>query len=277
MSTEISDTTAEVIRDLAFEVASPKRLEPGSVYAWLSNGQVHRIDLTGNEYRDYPKRKRGTVTVRNVASFAHYYGKHASDASEVFADLDAGTFTAVLDAHEHHPGNASWQQHRLILQLEHTLPWSTWLALDRQWMTQAEFAEFIEDNCRDLHHDGRVSAADLLEIAQHFQAHTKVNFTGGTRLATGQTQLVYSETIEATAGNRGQVVIPAEFDLGIFPFEDCAYNALAARFRYRLNNGQLKLGYFLNDPQRVAREAVAQIGEKLADECGVTVMQGRPA
>jgi uncharacterized protein YfdQ (DUF2303 family) len=281
MSEQVTDRTAEVIRDLALEVAAPSRLEPGNVYGWLSNGQVHKIDLTGDAYRELPERKKGTVTVRDVASFAQYYEKHSDSGSDVFADLDAATFTAVLDAHEGIADSGSdgarWQQHRLVLQLQQTLPWRTWLKMDRQMLTQQQFAEFLEDNCRDLAPDGPVSAADLLEVAQSFQAKTSVRFSKGTRLATGQTQLTYVEDVTASAGQRGEIVIPSEFALAIVPYEDCPPALVPARFRYRLDGGDLRLGYFLADPARIAREAVAQIGEKVAHECTVMVMQGRPA
>jgi uncharacterized protein YfdQ (DUF2303 family) len=275
MTEQVTSNTAEVVRDLALEVAAPNRLEPGNIYGWLSDGQVHKIDLTGDAYRDQPQHKKGTVTVRDVASFAHYYEKHADDGSDVYADLDAATFTAVLDAHE--VISARWQQHRLVLQLQQTLPWKTWLSRDRRMMAQQEFAEFIEDNARDVAHGGPVTAADLLEIAQSFQAATKVAFQSGKRLASGQTQLVYQETVDAKAGSRGEIVIPSEFALAIVPHEDCDYAVIPARFRYRLDGGDLRLGYFLADPARIARDAVAQIGEKVADACTVTVMQGRPA
>lgn len=274
--TEQNERTAEVVRDLAFASRDPSELEPGKIYGWLANGQVHKINLTGDEYLEYPRRKTGTVTVRNVASFAHYYKKHHTDRSEVFADLDNGTFTAVLDAHGEMTEDVDWQQHRLVLQLQQTLPWKTWLSRDRKMQGQQEFAEFLEDNARDVT-GKRVTAADLLEVAQHFQAHTKVNFTSGTRLATGQTQLTYMEDVEAKAGQRGTVEIPSEFDLAILPYEDCKPKIMAARFRYRLANGELKLGYFLNDPARTAREACEEIAGKLAEQCGITVMQGQPS
>lgn len=274
--TEQTDNTAEVVRDLAFGATHPSQLEPGYVYSWMTNGQVHKIDLTGDQYREFPQRKQGTVTVRNVTSFACYYAKHALPTSEVFADLDAGTFTAVLDAHGGESDDTNWLQHRLVLQLQHTQPWKTWLASDRAMMGQQAFAEHLEDNARDVT-GKRVTAADLLEVAQHFQAHTKVSFTQGTRLATGQTQLTYMEEIEAKSGQRGTVEIPAEFDLAILPYEDCAPKIMAARFRYRLTGGELKLGYFLNDPARTAREACEEIAGKLAETCGVTVMHGQPA
>ena len=275
--TEQTDLTAEVVRDLAFAAAKPATVHAGNIYAYLTDAlQVVTLDLTADAYLDYPKRKAGTVIVRNVASFAHYYAKHSGAESEVYANLDAGTFTAVIDAHGPAHEDVNWQQHRLMLQLEQTLPWKTWLSRDRKWQSQQEFAEFLEDNARDVT-GKRVTAADLLEVAQHFQAHTKVSFTQGQRLATGQTQLTYVEEIDAKAGQRGTVEIPAEFDLAILPYEDCPPKIIAARFRYRLTNGELKLGYFLNDPARTAREACDEIAVKLAEACGVTVMHGQPA
>jgi uncharacterized protein YfdQ (DUF2303 family) len=275
--TEVTDITAEVIRDLAYGDALPKKLERGHVYGWLANGQVHKIDLTGDQYRELPERKRGVVTVRDIASFAHYHEKHADAGSDVYANLDDATFTAVLDAHEAGSEGARWQQHRLVLALQQSLPWRTWNKLDRRMMPQQEFAEFLEDNCRDLAADGPVSAADLLEIAQSFQANTKVKFSSGKRLATGQTQLTYVEEIDARAGNRGEIVIPSEFFLAIVPYEDCLPAIVPARFRYRLDGGELRLGYFLADPARIAREAVAEISQNLAAELGVTVMHGCPS
>lgn len=276
MTEQVTDRTAEIIRDLARAAAGPQRVEPGSIYAYLTNdGRVHTIDLTTDAYNEFPQRKAGTVTVRDVASFACYYEKHSDAASEVYADLDAATFTAVLDAHD--SLSARWQQHRLVLQLQQALPWKTWLSRDRQMMSQQQFAEFLEDNARDVAHGGPVTAADLLEIAQSFQANTQVKFASGKRLATGQTQFTYTEDVTARAGNRGTIDIPAEFALAIVPYEDCPPAIITARFRYRLEAGDLRLGYFLADPARIAREAVTQIGEKVAQECAVTVMQGRPA
>ena len=277
MSEAITGDAAEVIRDLAYGDATPKELKPGKIYSWLAGGQVHKIDLTGDQYLEYPARKRGTVTVRDVASFAHYYEKHSTAASEAFADLDAATFTAVLDAHGPMAEDVSWQEHHLILQLQQTLPWKTWLSRDRQMMSQQQFAEFLEDNARDVAHGGTVTAADLLEIAQSFQANTQVKFASGKRLATGQTQFTYTEDVTARAGNRGTIDIPAEFALAIVPYEDCAPAIITARFRYRLEGGELRLGYFLADPARIARDAVAQIADQVAAACSVTVMQGRPA
>jgi hypothetical protein len=113
-------------------------------------------------------------------------------------------------------------------------------------------------------------------MAQQFQAHTKVEFKSGARLASGETQLAYAETIDARAGNRGQITIPGAFELGIRVFDDLEPYRVKARFRYRLSGGQLTLGYHLDDPERKVRDAVGLVVAKAEEACGVKIMLGRP-
>ena len=248
---------------------------------------MQKIDLTGDQYRDFPKRKTGTVTVRNVTSFARYYAKHADVDSEVFADLDQGTVTAVLDAHRAQEAvgtgdadAARWQQHRLILGLQLTQPWKDWTACNKRWMGQEAFAEFLEEHARDIDPGGSVTSADLLESAQHFKANLKVAITSSRRLRDGQVQFEYTEHVESAGRSacKGLIEMPSEFDLAIKPYEDCDTAPVAVRLRYRITDDKsLALGYFMNDPDRVVREAAADVVEVLQAACSVTVMHGQPA
>lgn len=281
------EETAPVIRELAFSASDPSELERGKIYGWLSGGNLHKIDLTGEQYCDFPERKRGIVTVRNVASFRQYYAKHADGDSEVFADLDMGTVTAVLDAHRRTGDGgideefaARWQQHRLVLALQLTQPWKDWAGSDRKWMLQEPFAEFLEEHARDIDPGGGVSAMDLFEAAQDFKAKIKVSVTSGKRIKDGQTQFEYVEQVESAgrSAGKGTIEMPNEFDLAIRPYDDAPAGPVAVRLRYRIRDDKsLVLGYFMNDPDRVAREAVAEVVKKLEAECSVTVMHGQPA
>lgn len=264
----------EVIAELAEAAQKPVTLEAGKLYAWRKpDGSIHERDLRG----DSPAFRAGVTTVRDVAGFAHYYDKHADDWTEVFADLDTASVTAVLDAHGDAEIGPRWQQHRLTLLLRLTQPWQTWLEHDRKFLPQQAFAEFLEDNYADLDPRGTVKAADFLEVAQSFQAATKVEFASGTRLTSGETELTYKETTGATAGRAHKLAIPTEFDLAIAPYEDCDDATIAARFRYRIRDGQLALGYFLNQPERVRQDAVKAIIAKAADATLATIMLGRPS
>ena len=276
------DNAAQLIKDLALGTASPEVLEPGRIYAFMTETGPELVDLfTDEKYLDAPRRKHGTVTVDDVASFAQYWDKHAYGAdaapngSEVFADIKTATITAVLNAHQAH--EPDWQDHRLILKLAVTPEWAAWAGSNRTMMPQVPFAEFIEDHLADIAADGPCAGADLLEMAQEFHAHGKTEFKQGTRLASGQTQLVYTETIDAKAGERGQITIPGAFELGIRVFDDLEPYRVKARFRYRITDGALKLGYHLNDPERVVRDAVGLVVAKAEAACGVKIMLGRPS
>lgn len=272
---EETSGTARLIHHLTQEAAAPERLEPGYIYGWLSDGQVHEVDLTADRWLDLPRRKQGTVTVTDTASFAQYHAKHADGDTEVFTDLDAATITAVLDAHE--TDCARWQQHRLILAMRKTPEWITWTTADRKLMSQQDFAEFIEDNIACIVRDGPVSAADLLELAQNFQVHTKISFGSGNRLSSGETQFTYVEESTASAGKRGTISVPPEFEIGIAPLDDCAPYRIEARFRHRSSEQGLRLGYHLDDPARIFRNAVAEVVAKAEEACGITIMRGRPS
>lgn len=283
----MTDTTeAQAIIDATRQGTLPHPVEAGQLYVVQGASGFSVVDLTGDQYRELPARKTGTVQVRDVASLAQYYEKHADSASEVFADLDAATITAVLDAHtgtsdtpDGFAGEgARWQAHRAILALQQTPQWQEWTGKNRSQMTQQAFAEFIEDHAADIAPGGPCTASDLLEMAQEFHAHTKVTFGSAKRLKDGQTQLTYSEETTASgSGGRGTIEIPEAFELAIRPFDDSDAYRIKARFRYRLNGGDLRMFYQLDDPDRTFRHAVLEVVTKAAEACSVTIMRGRPA
>jgi len=271
-------TEAEIVRDLAQETAAPTRVEAGQHYVWRGpDGELVKLDMSG----EMPARRKGTVKVRNVAAFGAYFAKHADEHSEIYGDLEAATVTAVLDAHrgsDHDDGEADasarWQQHRVVLELRTTQAWDAWLEFDRQMRPQVAFAEFLEDNFRDLAPEGTVKAADLLEVAQSFTASTRTQFVSGQRLRSGDLEIVLDEQTTASAGKQRKIEIPEEFQLAIAPYEDCGRALISARFRYRAKDGTLALGYFLNQPERVREDAVREIAEQVADVTGREVWLG---
>jgi uncharacterized protein YfdQ (DUF2303 family) len=274
--TDLTGATIEAISDLAVRAELGETLEPGGIYAFMPPNAADPkiVNLRDDQYLDEPRRKRGLVSVTDVASLAQYHAKHGVHESEVFADLDDATITAVLNAHA--ANDAGWQDHRVILTMRRTPQWITWTGQNRVMMSQQAFAEFLEDNAADIAADGPVSAADLIELAQEFHAHTKVTFASGKRLKSGETQFVYTETIEAKGSERGTIAIPDEFELALRPLEDCDLFRIKARFRYRLREGQLTLGYHIDDPAQKFRSAVDEVVALAEDKCSVTIMRGRP-
>lgn len=238
---------------------------------------VKVIDLGADEYArrmDRPNRKHGTTTVKDVDSFAQFYAKHADGNTETYVDLDAGVITAVLNADE--PDAPRWADHWLQLRLTSTEQWKTWMRHNRQALPQVTFAEHIEDNLPDIATEP-VTAADMLEIAQTFQAKTSVSYSSGTRLASGDISVQYEETTDASGGQKGKLAIPKEFALGLAPFDDVDPYRITVRLRYRIQSNKLHLIYVMDRPEDVVRDAVKTVVAKVEDACSIKVMRGTPA
>ncbi|MFJ4926887.1 DUF2303 family protein [Streptomyces sp. NPDC088736] len=263
---------AQVIVDTALRSAQPVVLEPGKVHAFNTPVGVKTVDLTGPEHTGNPPRKAGTTTVRDAVSFHAYFTKHADADSEVYADAERLTVTAVLDAHT--DAGARWSGHRLHLALRETETWKQWTRQDGQLMDQETFAEFLEEHVPELLEP---AGADMLEIAQSFQAATKVDFQSAQRLNSGQRQFQYVETQTAKAGQKGQLTVPETFVIGLIPFEGSEGYKLTARLRYRIGQDKLRLGYKLDRPDEIRRTAFADVIKAIGEQIEQPVMNGTPA
>lgn len=271
----IDQNVVDSIAGLADAASGAEKLELGGYYVAASrDGELHRIDLTGDQWRDLPRRKEGTTTVRDVASFAEYWGKHATAGeSEIYADRDRCTLTAVLDAHS--SAEAHWGEHRLVLGLQFSEAFKAWRAHDGRAMDQEAFAEFLEDNRADII---QPPAAEMLEIATSLQASTKAEFQSAVALSNGQRKLSYVEDTSAKAGQRGDLTIPTEIVLGVQVFDGATVaDRLTARFRYRIANGKLSLHYKLDRPADVIASAFEGVIHEVTDACQATVLRGTPA
>ncbi|WP_046508008.1 DUF2303 family protein [Streptomyces odonnellii] len=246
---------AQAVVDVALRSARPAELTPGKVYSLVTpDGKAHQLDLTGPKFTGVPPRKTGTTTVRDVDSFLAYFDKHGDFDSEVYADVERHTITAVLDAHQ--SDAPRWSEHRLHLSLRPTAAWRAWMGIDDRLMPQGDFAEFIEDNLVDL---VEPDSATMLELAESFQATTSAEFQSSQRLDSGQRRFSYVEDVQAKAGHRGDITIPGTLTLALRPFEGSEPYRVIARFKYRLSKEGLRLGIKIERPGDVLAAAFEDI------------------
>lgn len=210
------------------------------------------IDL--EKYAERPLRRRGKVKLLTTDSFARYVGAYVEPGTTVYADPIEFRFVGVLDgnASNDHDGDPGWSEHTVTTTLRKTQAWQRWETVDRKLLPQGEFAQLIEDSVPEL---VEPDAATMLEIAQTFHARNGLTFRSAAALASGERQFEYSEAIEATAGRSGTLSIPEKIRLAIRPFEGSELFEITARFRYRLDSGQLQLGYVLDRPEDILRAA----------------------
>ncbi|SIQ21064.1 Uncharacterized conserved protein YfdQ, DUF2303 family [Janthinobacterium sp. TND4EL3] len=225
-----------------------------------------------------PNRKAGTVHLGDLDSFLTFVGvQGAASDCYIYADLDTRTLTAVLNDHRHladheQPG---WRDFRATYKAELSREATIWLTHDKKLKEQEEFAIFLEDNIADVvPGEGLPTGDTLLAVALTLQAKTEVNFSSHKRLDNGQTQLAYSETIDARAQG-GAIEIPREFAVGARLFKGGHGYRIKARLKYRLGSGKVKFWYELDRPENAIEEAFSEYVEQ-ARASGFTVLMGKP-
>lgn len=274
MSEELSTITDDASVILAAGVALAELTEtgPGQVRALSALvPEGYRLDtlyVNTETAGPRPLRKRGVTTVFDAGSFCTLHTKHALPETETFGDEAKLTVTAVVNAGDEAAG---WGDHRIVLTLRPTPEWTDWLAADGKIGSQVEFAEFIEQHLPEFVDP---AGAHMLELAQSFQANKSAKFESSKRLTSGETQLEYREEINATAGKSGDIAIPDTFDVAIAPFEGADTFRVRARLRYRLDNGSLRIGYVLERPHAVVREAFKAVTAHIAANTRADVLNG---
>lgn len=279
------DNEIESAINAGVALAEPTELEPGKTYAVAlpDGGKVQIIDRDLDDYRDRPRRKRGTYTVHNATSFVTYLEKHMLPETEIWANILNSTITGVINAHSDindqgdAEGPAGWEDHVVRFHLQKTPAWTAWKARDGVMAGQLDLAAHIEDRIIDIVSvDGSPSGADMLEVAQTFHATSKVAYSSSQRLSTGEVQLTYSEEGDAKAGRKGQLAIPEKFIVALQPYEGSPIYRVPARFRYRVRDTELEIGYALERPEDVLRTAFTDFVEQIATETSRKVMHGTP-
>lgn len=219
-----------------------------------------------------PTRIRQAITILDADTFIAYVNRYASPATSVFCNGPEGrTFTAVLDYHQ--PEHPSWGQHVATYCCPISIEWGRWKSADRKRMNQGDFAEFIEENVKDITApsgiQGAPNAADMLEISRTLEAKKNISFRQGTRLDNGQVQLTYNEQIDGRAGEAGQLSIPEQFYIAVQPFLGGDAFCVPARFRYRITEGKLLMWFELVRPDKVLEEAYTTVRAKVQGAIGV--------
>lgn len=281
-TTEKHVTPTSEIADLTRAGTEPRELQLGSYYVvHAGNGTIQNIDLTGEKYRDTTGQVKAAVALTHADSLRAYWDKHHTEDSDMWADRERRTLTAVIDAHagsdqndEDRPG---WQTHRATLTLALSEPMQAWLQHNGQLMEQVQFAEFCEDWMSVI---AAPDAADLIEMVTDFQATVSASFKSGFKLSNGQRVMEYTEQIDQ-AVKGGAVAVPQTITLALPIWRGASdRHELTARIRTRVNHGgagKLGIGYKLDRPTDVIDAAFEAEVARVEEHIGRPVLRGTPA
>ncbi|MGH8446486.1 MAG: DUF2303 family protein [Solimonas sp.] len=211
-----------------------------------------------------PARINRTVEAHEIGGFISYVNRFKSDATAQYCTGDkAPSLLARLD--DHQPGKPSHVEHVVKYPCPVTEEWTRWLTMSKKLCGQKEFAEFIEDNIRDI---VEPSGSAFLTAVTTFSDSRSVEMKSAQRLSDGMVQFSYTEK----EGSAQQVQFPTKLQIAvpIFMGVETRY-ALEARVKYRIKEEQLVLWFELDRPDLVRRAAYTELLEKVEKETALQV------
>lgn len=256
--------------------------ERGTVVA-LPEGWSLKTDISLEVLADHPYRKKGTARFKVQDSFVEYVNKHKLPESVIYARVNKSertaplTVTAVFNDHQAEaaaPSLAGWQDFRAILSPEASHEWQTWTASSGQAMSQFEFAQFIDDNIKDISssQDGYPTGTEMLQMALAFELSQDKRIKSAIRIQSGGTNIEYVEDDDASTVARMQAF--DKFMLGIPVFWRGQAYAVEAKLRYRVREGKLTLWYDLVRTDVVVDDAVEQVLQAVGTGTGSSILYG---
>lgn len=113
-----------------------------------ANGVVALPDSFGThdleQFMNFRRRARGSMTTRDVQSFDQYVTKHAEEGAAIFIDAPAMSANAILNLGT--PGEPGHADNKAVLALKPTAAYTALIThASGRGLTQATAAEFLED------------------------------------------------------------------------------------------------------------------------------------
>lgn len=211
--------------------------------------------------KDRPDLIEANVELLDAESFIKYVKDYGNAETTIFANPDKNTFTAIIDQHERATSGsppAWWQKHQARYNCPLSRQWNTWTESNKKPMSQTEFAIWLEDHLDDVHEP---SGAELLEIIMKFKLISKAQFGSSINLHNGEVQFSWSNEHE-----KGTIEIPETIKLGIPVYKNGDEYAVKCRFKYRVNDGSLKLWYEIIQLDEIRDHAFEDVSAKLKEE-----------
>lgn len=245
---------------------------------------VHHKDLIATDKRDArladdkrtipgPTNPAGTLTLLTPLSFGKAIIDHCDDRTKVFADNEKSEIIGVFDFLqaggdiEGITRSRGWGQFRAEIKFSESRKLKEWKRT-LEWMSQAEFANFIEDHLEDVL---TPSGQELLSIATDLEASSTGGFKGKVNLDNGSVRLSYQDEVETT------VEIPRNLTLGIPLFEHGDRYRLGARLRFVIQGGSVKFRLLFTNLQDAKDQEFERIVQQIEEKTSQTIYRGRLA
>lgn len=227
-----------------------------------------------------PRRKIAKVGLHDAESFIDYTKRHGSLTDSTIwciADYKAGKvgFTAILNDHGEEESQAAFRDHRATFAPEFSEEWNRWTSKNKQPFNQAAFAEYIEENLKDIASvEGSPTGAQMLEMALAFEANQDMKFKSAIRLQNGGVQMAFTQ--DDDAGTLAKMSAFDRFTVGFPVFWNGDAYRIDARLRYRVREGKLTFWFELIRQDLILEAATQTLIGLIRDKTGNPFFFGEP-
>lgn len=272
-----TDVGAALAADLMGYGAQADSLElHPDVLSVFTHSQITHELIDLERFAETPRRAKGTIQARTLDGVAQAIDRHRGiEAPALYHDAETLAVTVILNDHagggQHR--EPRWRDHRITWTPTLTPEWKHW-SHNQGLHDQLRFAEIVEDGEAEI---ADPPVADMLEIANTLHGSHSAKYRAIGRPKTGITQLLYEETSDVKAGEKGDLSIPDEFTVVVRPFFGSDPWRVKARIRFRTKEGRLTIGYQLHRPDDVIRQAFDTHVEALIEALDdVDTIEGLP-
>lgn len=265
-------------------IASKRGLlnQQGSLYTLRDDGSIHIERELSDEIdkrNARPVHLRGAARVLDEASLIAHALRNKDTSSAIF--YDAARVLVVYDYNravttEDRDGCARWGKHTAEYKPSNSEEWKAWIGGSGKMLQQAEFADLLEERVKDIAgpREGRdvPTAAQLMTVALQLKVTSEDVIESEINRTTGEYHLVAKVEQKTT----GQTRLPKEFDIEIPIHDNGPLYRITCSFRFRKDGAKPTFGWIVRGVERMQREAMAQMVERVKDATKLPAFAGSP-
>ena len=278
MENKESNTAAEIICEL-----SKKQVSDVSVQVLdRSNSRNQRhfaviptgVDVTPLHFLD-AKMPSSNHRFIDGESFEKYLKAYSNPKeSRLFASLNDLEIDGVIDYQPVNPKLLPSEavdgshQHVVSFRLIETEDFKAWKGINGQFMTQADFVEFLQErsHCVEV-----PDQATILEVARNLEIRSDVTFSSKERRSDGGFDLIYREDIETKVGTSAKVKVPESLVLKLHAFEGGESMELKARLYFKMSGGKVVFAVKILNLRETVLKTFRGICNKISESVGLDV------
>lgn len=182
-------------------------LSPEGAPYYIGHEKLKAVSL--EQFLGVPLRTKQTVQCSDVKGFIDYVNAYKDKGTALFPDQRS--ITAVIDYHS--KDRPSWCGHKAVFGMAHTVEWNSWKSMQGRWMSQRDFAAFLQENEESI---VEPAAGTVRTMIQRFKAVMSMHHVSELDSAGNEAVLEFRKESKATTGS--QVEFPKELKIVLRPY-----------------------------------------------------------